>query len=154
MDTFTLLENGKYMCGCGSVLLPRSLERHKRSKKHQKFLGVPIPSQRKFECECGSKIQHKSKSKHLKSKKHLRFMETHHSTETPTECGVCYEDKTQFWKCHTCTQKHCMDCHPRIQNRTCPFCRSSFRNDPLPPPPPLEHTNAFISDELLAFLLF
>jgi len=78
-----------------------------------------------YKCECSSSrtLKRTSLRRHLKSKRHL----AHTAVPERMECGICYDDKSNFWTCSTCKNNHCSDCHKNIRNRKCPFCRSPFR---------------------------
>ena len=86
----------------------------------------------KYTCDCGSSLKRSSIYGHLKSKKHQSFLSS--NPDTTKECTICMENDKQeslFWKCTTCNNDHCKDCHDSISRRnpTCPFCRTQF--DPI-----------------------
>lgn len=90
-----------------------------------------------YNCACGSvSIQRHYLRKHLATKKHLKWINGPAALPTPPQvegvveeekddCSICYELRDSFYTCSTCRNKHCMDCHPKMN--TCPFCRTRFR---------------------------
>lgn len=77
----------------------------------------------KVKCECGSTIQQRSLRSHLKTKKHKNYLEK--QLDIQEECTICMsEERIEKYKCKTCKNKHCMNCHKKI-NR-CPYCRADF----------------------------
>lgn len=106
-----------------------------------------------LQCKCSIRVFKKTSLRsHLKSKKHLNFFNI-------KECVICYEHPDYFWSCSSCKNEHCIDCHDKIRNGKCPFCRTIFRQlpflepieyIPIPPPPP---TGSLIFDFLPIELL-
>jgi hypothetical protein len=117
----------RHECPCGSIIQKSSLKRHLKSKKHLKFEFENNEEKReekkdeRIECPCGSRI--KNLAGHLKTKKHREFEK---NTQKTHECEICITDQTDFHTCSRCKKKHCMDCHKRLVNPTCPFCRYRF----------------------------
>ncbi len=42
------------------------------------------------------------------------------------ECVICMTDKSHFFTCIVCSNKHCWTCHEKLISPTCPFCRKHF----------------------------
>ena len=49
------------------------------------------------------------------------------------ECPICFEDKTDIYKCDNCTECICTDCKT-VWNKDCPYCRAKYI---LPTPLPV-----------------
>ena len=82
-----------------------------------------------YHCECGSFFKRCNILCHLKTKKHFKYFEENPIEEGEIilqtfECGICYEQQSEFWACGTCTQKVCTGCIGRCER--CPFCRTEF----------------------------
>ena len=41
------------------------------------------------------------------------------------ECPICFEDKTDIYKCEECTECICTDCKT-VWNKDCPYCRATY----------------------------
>lgn len=91
-------DDGRVRCECGSVVLSASLRGHLKSKKHTKFQHSKVNA------------EHEHEDEH----------------EDEHECGICCEVRSSFFKCSTCRNDHCMDCHKSIRNNKCPFCRTPY----------------------------
>lgn len=48
-----------------------------------------------------------------------------------SECFICTSYRRHFWSCPVCLKQHCEDCHERLLQRRCPFCRTWFYDEPL-----------------------
>lgn len=86
-----------------------------------------------FQCGCGSIISAGSVYKHIKTIRHTVYVhsdkndnikELQCATEECSiaeECSICYSDKSDYFECPQCHNKHCMDCNEQVDK--CPFCR-------------------------------
>ena len=87
----------------------------------------------KFKCICGSILKRNSIYKHIDSKKHLNYVENMDKNVniniSKEECTICYIEKKEFYTCFNCKNKHCMECHNKIRNLKCPFCREIFKEE-------------------------
>jgi hypothetical protein len=84
----------------------------------------------KYECKCGSTIKPSSLRQHLKTKKHQSYIASLLNTRVEEkECDICYEIKSQHFKCSVCNNTHCLTCHNNLLTPNCPFCRSAFIRD-------------------------
>ncbi|MDC3332912.1 hypothetical protein OAV62_01590 [bacterium] len=90
----------------------------------------------RYHCGCGSSLKRSSLRMHLKTRKHKKFL-TGAKSNVLKECTICCEDKNVFWKCTTCINDHCTDCHDAITNFKCPYCRTSWTR-PVPELEPSE----------------
>lgn len=79
-----------------------------------------------YKCICGSVLKENSVHSHMKTKKHLKKIhnEQYITPSEPYECGICYLDKSNFYRCQICKNIHCLDCHSNMVK--CPFCRKEF----------------------------
>jgi hypothetical protein len=41
-------------------------------------------------------------------------------------CDICYESKILFTKCYHCKNPVCNDCHNKLIQKICPFCRKKI----------------------------
>ena len=48
------------------------------------------------------------------------------------ECPICFEDKTDIYKCDKCAERICTDCKS-VWNKDCPYCRATYIG-PIPSP--------------------
>lgn len=83
-------------------------------------------------CECGGECDPNGIYSHVKTKRHRAFVASRQPQTPPRECDICYETKSSFFTCKTCSKEHCRDCYSTIKKATgvhsvCPFCRASFR---------------------------
>ncbi len=126
----------------------------------------------RFVCVCGSEIARSSVRKHLKTKKHLEwpfdeddeFGEDDPVKNSPPleekeekkveECGICMMDVgiENFHKCRQCVNKHCNECHPRLQGK-CPYCRTPFVEPVLPRAGNLDEEDYLYLDDGMAELI-
>ena len=77
-------------------------------------------------CICGEEVEEGNIFEHLDTPKHIEW--EIRNASTLSECLICYEDKSKFFLCETCLQKHCSTCHSHL--KSCPFCRAYFKRTP------------------------
>jgi len=79
----------------------------------------------RYKCGCGSIIRKSSIYGHIRSKFHIRWTKSVESVVEAT-CDICYDNRINFFTCPVCRNKHCTECHTRIDK--CPYCRTVFEN--------------------------
>ena len=136
--------NDNFQCACGSILKRKSIKKHITTKAHTSFYEVEKKEEEKeatekIECACGSKVLRSGMKKHLNTKKHIAFQaeekkeqdkaEEKKEEKKDDECSICMTDKSEFFVCIGCRNKHCWSCHEKLIAPTCPFCRKYFEGE-------------------------
>ena len=52
-------------------------------------------------------------------------------TDDKETCSVCFEERTDFWKCTQCIHKYCFHCFVEIMKgsrQKCPYCNIPFKH--------------------------
>jgi hypothetical protein len=129
------IDNG-FQCACGSILKRKSIKKHITTNVHTSFFKKAEENEEKAEkaetekkeikivCVCGSKVLRSGMKKHLSTKKHTSFQPVEEKKED--ECLICITNKSDFFTCLGCRNKHCWTCHEKLMSPTCPFCRTPF----------------------------